>query len=122
MNVDHIVHLAVSSLRAAMPEALYQGSLIKKTRAFDASTCTNEEVDEVVTPVEVVFDKFTFEELSGGTIKSTQVKLIIIADDVKDVDFYDLVHVLDADYRIINKVDVLIGSNAVLFTIIAEKQ
>ena len=122
MTVDQILELSISSLKKAMPEAIYRGSLVKQTRAFDASTSVNEIVDSVVTPVEVVFDKFTYEELSGGTIKSTQVKLIIIASDVKDIDFYDLVRVLDADYRIINKVDVLIGSNAVLFTIIAEKQ
>ena len=122
MNVDQILNIAVSSLRATMPEALYKGSLIKRTRAFDASTGTNDVSDEVVTPVEVVFDKFTTEELSGSVIKSTQVKLIIIANDVKDIDFYDVVNVLSSDYRIINKIDILVGSNAVLFTIIAEKQ
>lgn len=122
MNVDSILAIAVSSLKASMPEALYQGSLIKRTRAFDASTGTNDVSDEVVTPVEVVFDKFTTEELSGSVIKSTSVKLIIIANDVKNIDFYDVLTVLDSEYRIISKLDVLIGSNAVLFTIIAEKQ
>jgi len=122
MNVDQIIALTVSSLRAAMPEALYKGSLIKRTRAFNTYTSTNDLEDEVVTPVEVVFDKFTTQELSGSVIKSTMVKLIIIAEVIKDIDFYDVLNVLDFDYRIINKIDSLVGSKAVVFTIIAEKQ
>lgn len=122
MNVDQILDLAVKSIRASMPEALYKGSLIRRTRAFDASSGTNDVVDEITSDVEIVFDKFTTEELSGSVIKSTSLKLIIIATDIKSIDFYTTVRVLDSDYRIVSKIDVLVGSNAALFTIIAEKQ
>lgn len=119
MTVDQILELSIASLKKAMPEAIYQGSLVKKTRAFDASSSVARLVDADVTPVEIVFDSFTSEEINGTTIKSTDVKLIIIANEVKSIDFYDAIRVNGADYKISRKIDTVVGAKSALFTIIA---
>lgn len=119
MTVDQILDVAISSLKKAMPEAIYRGSLVKQTRAFDASSSTARVIDSEITSVEIVFDSFTSEEISGTTIKATDVKLIIIANDVKSIDFYNIVRVKGFDYLISRKVDTVVGSKNALFTVIA---
>lgn len=119
MNVDSILAVSISALRRAMPEAIYQGSLVKQTRAFDSSSGSARIVKTDETPVEIVFDSFTSEEVNGTTIKATDVKIIIIANDVKSIDFYDLVRVNKTDYKIKRKVDTVIGSSSALFSIVA---
>ena len=120
MNVDKILSLAVKSIKSAMPEALYKGSIVRQTRAFNSSNSTAYLVDSEVTDVEVIFDSFTSEEVIGSSIMSTDVKLHIIANEVKDIGFYQVVRVKGADYKIKRKIDTVIGSNAALFTIVAE--
>ena len=119
MTVDQILELSIASLKKAMPEAIYQGSLVKQTRAFDASSSVARLVDSDVTPVEIVFDSFTSEEINGTTIKATDVKLIIIANDVKVIDFYDVIRVKGIDYKISRKIDTVVGAKSALFTILA---
>jgi hypothetical protein len=119
MTVDQILELAVASLKKAMPEAIYQGSLVKKTRAFDASSSVARLVDTDVTPVEIVFDSLSSEEINGTTIKTSDLKLIIIANAVKTIDFYDAVRVNGNDYKISKKIETIVGSKNALFTIIA---
>jgi len=120
MTVDQILNIAIKSIKSAMPEALYKGSLVQQTRAFDASTSVATVTDSVLTDVEIVFDSFTSEEVIGSSIMSTDIKLHIIANVVKNIDFYQLVRVNGLDYRIKRKLDTVIGSNAALFTIVAE--
>ncbi len=119
MTVDQILNLSISSLKKAMPEAIYQGSLVKTTRAFDASSSVARVIESDVTPVEIVFDSFTSEEINGTTIKSTDVKLIVIANEVKSIDFYDAIRVEGVDYKITRKIDTVVGSKNALFTIVA---
>ncbi len=120
MTIDQILNIAVKSIKSAMPEALYKGSLVQQTRAFNASTSVNALVDSVITDVEVVFDNFTSEEVIGSTIMTTDVKLHIIANEVFNIDFYQIVRVRGADYKIKRKLEVVVGSKAALFTIVAE--
>lgn len=120
MTVDQILRIAIKSLKAAMPEAIYQGSLVKQTRAFDTSNSSARLIDSVVTPTEIIFDTFTAEEKLGSDILSTDVKLYIIANDVKAIDFYDIVRLSNKDYKIKQKIEAVIGSKTALFTIKAQ--
>ena len=120
MTVDQILNLAIKSLKSKMPEAVYQGSLVKQTRAFDSSNSSARSIDEVVTPVEIVFDSFKSEELLGSNILSTDVKLIIVANNVKSIDFYSLIRVGLIDYTIKQKLETVIGATVALFTIVAK--
>lgn len=120
MNVDKLLDIAIKSIRKAMPEAIYEGLLINRKQAFDASTNCNREVDSDVTTAEIIFDSFKAEEILGTTVKSTDVKLHIIADKIKSIDFYTLVRVKGRDYRIKRTIETVIGSKAALFTIVAE--
>ena len=121
MTVDQILELSISSLKKAMPEAIYQGSLVKQTRAFDASSSVARLIDSDVRQVEIVFDSFTSEEIIGTTIKSTDVKLHIVANDVKNIDFYDVVRLESVDYKISKLLETVVGAKRALFTIIASK-
>ena len=120
MTVDQILNLAVKSIKAKMPEAIYQGSLVKQTNAFDAANSVARTIDEVVTPVEIVFDSFKSEELLGSNILSTNVKLIIIANEVKSIDFYSCVRIGLLNYTIKQLVESVVGSKVALFTIAAK--
>ena len=53
-------------------------------------------------------------------ILATDVKLIIIANVVADIDFYQIVRVKGHDYTIKTKIDTVVGSQAALFTIVAQ--
>jgi hypothetical protein len=119
MTVDQILELSVASLKKAMPEAIYQGSLIKLTRAFDASSSVSRVIESEERPVEIVFDSFTSEEISGTSIKATDVKLIVIANDVKSIDFYDVIRIKGLEYKINRKIDTVVGAKNALFTIVA---
>lgn len=120
MNTDKILSIAVRSIKKAMPEAIYKGLLINQTQAFDASTSENVVTQLKSTPVEIIFDSFKAEEILGTTIKATDVKLHIIANEVKSIDFYTLVRVKERDYRIKRTIETVIGAKAALFTIVAE--
>jgi len=120
MTVDQMLNLAVKSLKSKMPEAIYQGSLVKQTRAFDASTSSARTIDAVVTPAEIVFDSFKSEELLGSNILSTDVKLMIIANNIKSIDFYSVVRVGSIDYTIKQKLETVVGATVALFTIVAK--
>jgi len=120
IRTDRILQLAVSTIKSAIPEAIYQGSLVRQTRAFDASQSINRVIESDVTPVEVIFDNFKYQEIIGSNILANDVKLIIIADKVFDIDFYQVVRVKGNDYTIKTKIDTVIGSKATLFTIVAQ--
>jgi hypothetical protein len=120
MNVDQILDVAIRSIKSALPEAIYQGSLVKQTRAFDASTSKARLIESEITPVEVIFDSFKYQEIIGSNILATDVKLMIIANAVFDIDFYTVVRVKGNDYTIKNKLDTVVGSTAALFTIVAQ--
>lgn len=120
MNVDQILDLAIKSIKSALPEAIYQGSLVKQTRAFDASQSKARLIDDEVTPVEIIFDNFKYQEIIGSNILATDVKLMIIADVVTNIDFYQVVRVKNHDYTIKTKLDTVVGSKAALFTIVAQ--
>ena len=120
MNIDKILALVVRTIKTSVPDAIYKGSLIKKTRAFDPSSSTMIEGIEVVTPAEIIFDVITAEEVIGTTIKYTDVKLHIIANDIKTIDFYQLVKVDSKEYKIKKLLTNVVGSKAALFTVIAE--
>lgn len=119
MNVDQILAIAVKSIKSAMPEALYKGSLVKQTRAFNSSNSTTSVIDTVLTDVEIIFDGFTSEELVSSSVKNTDVKLHIIANNVSNIDFYDIIRANGFDYRIGKKLDIVVGSKTALFTIVA---
>ncbi len=120
MTTDQILSLAIKSLKSAMPEALYNGSMIKQTRVFDASKSIARIVEDTVTPIEIVFDSFKAEEIIGSNILSTDVKLHIIANNVKSIDFYNVIRVNGSDYSIKNKLETVIGAKIALFTIVAQ--
>lgn len=120
MTVDQMLNLAITSLKKAMPEAIFQGSLVSSTRAFDASISANRIIENEVVPAEIVFDSFTSEEIAGTNILSTDVKLIIIADKIKSIEFYNSVRIGVLDYKIKRKIETVVGSNKALFTIVAE--
>ena len=121
MNLDSILNTAISRLKASFPEAVYKGSLIKKTRAFDASTNTTTEVIAQEMPAEFIFDGFKLDEISSSSILATDVKIHVIANEVKSIDFYDAVVIGDDTYQIIQKTDTVVGAKAALFTIVARR-
>lgn len=120
MKVDAILQLAIRSLKAKMPEAIFQGSLVKQTRAFDTSKSTARVIDSDITPVEIIFDSFKAEELVGSNILSTDVKLHVIANNVKSIDFYTSIKIDEKYYTIKQKTEAVIGSKIALFTIAAQ--
>ncbi len=120
ITTDQILDIAIKSIKSTYPEAIYQGSLVKQTRAFDASTSKARLIDSDVTPVEIIFDNFKYQEIIGSNILATDVKLIIIANVVADIDFYQIVRVKGHDYTIKTKIDTVVGSQAALFTIVAQ--
>lgn len=119
MNIDLILDTAVKAIKSSAPDAIYQGSLIKETRAFNPSTRTNEVTVSAEVAVEIIFDAVTTEDVSGSNISDTIVKLYIIANEVDDINFYDIVRIKNRDYRISRKVENLVGSKVALFTILA---
>lgn len=120
MTVDQMLDLAINSIKSSMPEAIYKGSLVRQTRAFDASTSKARLIDSDITPVEVVFDNFKYQEIIGSNILATDVKLIIIANEIQSIDFFTLVRIENKDYTIKSKLETVIGSKVALFTIVAQ--
>lgn len=120
MNVDSILRTAISAVKSAMPEAIYQGSLVKKTRAFNPSDSTTIEMDSVIKPAEIIFDTLTSEEIVGTTIKQSSIKMHIVADQIADIDFYQYVRVNSKDYKIARLIQSIVGSKTAVFTIIGE--
>lgn len=120
MNVDKILALVVRTIKTSLPDAIYQGSLVKKTRAFDPSSSSVIEGEDVVTPAEIIFDVITAEETVGTTIKHTDVKLHIIANKIQSIDFDQFIKVDSKEYRIKKLVTSVVGTKVALFTIIGE--
>lgn len=120
MNTDQILSTTVRSIKSAMPEAIYAGTLVKKETLFDSSSSVSRIIESVLTPVEIIFDSFKSEEILGSNILSTDVKLHVIANEVKDINFYTVVRVGNDDYTIKQKIEAVIGSKTALFTIVAQ--
>lgn len=119
MNIDQILAQAVQAIKSSMPEALYAGQLIKQTRVFNPSTNINDISDTLITDVEIVFEALTTKDVSGSVIKMTDVKMHIIANSVKEIDFYDLIRVKGIDHKISMKLETVVGATMALFTIVA---
>lgn len=122
MNIDHILNLVISKLRQKFPDALYKGSLVKKTRAFNPSTNNVESTGpDVPVEIEVIFDTFTDDEISSSGIRATDVKLYVIGGPIENIDFYDAVTIFDKSYSIAKVITSYVGSTAAVFTIAARR-
>lgn len=120
MNIDVILNKIIRTLRVTRPETLFLGQLIKENRVFNPATLENvSDGRPIVKDVEIIFDSITTEDVGSSVIKDTAVKLIIIASAVKDIDFYDLIRINANDYTISKKIDIVVGSDVALFTVIA---
>jgi len=120
MKTDQILDIAVKSIKSAMPEAIFQGSLVKNTRAFNPST-NSVTLTPTTIDVEVIFDTFTSNEALGSSIKVTDLKLHIIANELTTLDFYSLVNARGGQFKIKQVIDSVVGTKSAIFTIIAEK-
>jgi hypothetical protein len=122
MTLDEILTLTVRNIKQSMPEAIYQGSLVKLVRSFDPRRSEYVSTVEQTTPAEIIFDNIEEDIRSGSTITATTVKLIIIADNIKDIDFYDYIQIGDSRYQMTKKIDINVGEHKALYTIFCEKQ
>lgn len=122
MTLDEILTLTVRNIKQSMPEAIYQGSLVKLVRSFDPRRSEYVSAVEQTTPAEIIFDNIEEDIRSGSTITATTVKLIIIADNIKDIDFYDYIQIGDSRYQMTKKIDINVGEHKALYTIFCEKQ
>lgn len=121
MNVDFILNLTIKAIEANMPEALFDGLLVNLARVFDPRKSEYTSTTEQTTPAKFIFDSIEEDIRSGSTFKATTVKLIIIANNIKTIDFYDYIQIGLDKYQIRQKINTNVGETTALFTIYAEK-
>lgn len=122
MTLDKIVQLVVKSLKTAFPAAIAQGFIVHETSAVNPATNRVEVTSSHRTSVEMIFDTFKTEEVNGTTILQTDVKLYIIADRVKSLDWYSRIETTDGRVlRLVSVVEAHVGYGTALFTVVARK-
>lgn len=121
MKVDDVLNLTIKAIEANMPEALFDGLLVNLARVFDPRKSEYTSTTEQTTPAKFVFDSIEEDIRSGSTFKATTVKLIIIANNIKTIDFYDYIQIGLDKYQIRQKISTNVGETTALFTIYAEK-
>jgi len=123
LNIQSMVESAIDTVKRVSPDAIYTGSLIKVSRAVNASTNTVTEAD-VVEPVEIIQDVIKADEIDGLTVLRTDFKLHIVARNDINVDFYDELVIKnnvtgDKRLKIKLKTDITVGIRSLMFTVIA---
>lgn len=121
MKVDDVLNLTIKAIEANMPEALFDGLLVNLARVFDPRKSEYISTTEQTTPARFIFDSIEEDIRSGSTFKATTVKLIIIANNIKTIDFYDYIQIGLDKYQIRQKISTNVGETTALFTIYAEK-
>lgn len=121
MKVDEILNMTIKAIEANMPEALFDGLLVNLARVFDPRKSEYTSTTEQTTPAKFIFDSIEEDIRSGSTFKATTVKLIIIANNIKTIDFYDYIQIGLDKYQIRQKISANVGKTTALFTIYAEK-
>lgn len=121
MKVDEILNMTIKAIEANMPEALFDGLLVNLARVFDPRKSEYTSTTEQTTPAKFIFDSIEEDIRSGSTFKATTVKLIIIANNIKTIDFYDYIQIGLDKYQIKQKISTNVGETTALFTIYAEK-
>ncbi len=122
MNIQLILEKAIAAIKQKLPEAIYNGFLVSQITAFDPETNTNTVSSTLNTPVEIIFDTLTQEEIQASTILETDLKMYVVGDKINDINFYQLIKANGKMYKILRKTDQVIGSKTALWTIIARQQ
>lgn len=120
ISIDWVLNLAITTIKQQLPESIYSGFLVNKGRVFNAEQ--NETVDNITnSPVEIILDKLTHEEIQASGLLSTDLKFYIIGDKLYDVSFYQHVLYNGREYKIKQLVESLVGSKTALWTIVCQK-
>lgn len=121
MNIDSILKLAVRTLKAAFPSAIYNGSISVVTKKFNPNTLVNEEVVTSSQNVEIITDTLTNEEIQASNLLATDLKVYIIGDKINDISFYSFVNFDGEVYKIKKIIDQRVGVKSALWTIACRK-
>lgn len=121
MNLDSILKLAVRTLKASFPEAIYNGSISVVTTKYNPNTLMNEEVVTQSQNVEIITDTLTSEEIQASNLLASDLKVYVIGDKISNISFYSFIVFNGESYKIKKIIDQRVGSKSALWTIACRK-
>lgn len=120
ITIDWVLQTVIKTLKSQFPDAIGNGFVIDFNRVFDPTS--NSTIDQIIkSPVEIIPEKITSEEIQASGFLITDLKLHIIGDKAYDIKFDKSIEYLGKVYRTKQIVETVVGSRKALWTIICQK-